>query len=255
MQKKGFTLVELLVVIVIISLIVLIAVPSIIAINKNINKRLYESKKELINSSAEMYANNNPDIFNGRTEVKVTVGELISKGYIEADVENGEGNCSDASGCMINPTNKESMNEKWVIIIKEAVGVRVVEEGESCIESNDPNVQDRCATGTIVEQVCEKFKNGRFIGKYGTGQNEYCACKSVSGVLKLFAATINAEGKIVNVSNSEVDACIITGDETENYLEYDNVLFRVVGLYKLNKGTSDEKIVAKMITNDTIDSN
>ena len=46
MNKKGFTLTELMAVIVIIAIIILIAVPSIMAINKNMNKRVYEKKKE-----------------------------------------------------------------------------------------------------------------------------------------------------------------------------------------------------------------
>ena len=41
MNKKGFSLSELLVVIAIIAVITIIAVPSIITINKNINKRMY----------------------------------------------------------------------------------------------------------------------------------------------------------------------------------------------------------------------
>ena len=39
MNKKGFTLTELLVVIALISIIVLIAVPSVVSISKRINKR------------------------------------------------------------------------------------------------------------------------------------------------------------------------------------------------------------------------
>ena len=63
MNKKGFTLTELLVVIAIISIITLIAVPSVIAINRNMNRRIYSNKVETIISAAEIYATNNPDIF------------------------------------------------------------------------------------------------------------------------------------------------------------------------------------------------
>ena len=40
MNKKGFTLTELLVVIALIAIIVVIAIPSIISINKKINQRV-----------------------------------------------------------------------------------------------------------------------------------------------------------------------------------------------------------------------
>lgn len=251
MNKKGFTLVELLVVIVIISLITLIAVPSIIAINKNINKRLLESKKEMIVASAEVYAENNPDIFNGQTEVKVTVKELINLGFLNPDAKNNEGNCNgNPDGCLINPVDKSSLNDEYVLLRKEAVGVSAIFHGESCSDT-DPN--NMCATGTLVKQVCEKLNTGKFIGKYGTGSTEYCGCK-VTGenVTGIFAAVINPDGSL-NVSSTAVKACIISGDDADNYLRYGGVMWRVLGLYDLYDNSN--KIVAKLITNDTVDNN
>ena len=252
MNKKGFTLVEVLTTIVIITLITLIVIPSIIAINNSVKKRMLKNKEDVIVASAELYATNNPDIFNGQTEVKVTVRELISRGFLNPDAKNNEGNCiNDNKGCLINPVDKSSMNDEYVIIIKQAVGVKVVYKGESC--SDNQNASDSCATGTLVKQVCEKFSKGKFIGKYGTGENEYCTCKMTGETVDgIYETSINADGSLT-ISNTEVDACIITGDDVDNYLEYDNVMFRVVGLYKINKGMAEEKIVAKIITNDTID--
>ena len=97
MKKNGFTLVELLVVIVIISVLSIIVIPSIININKNINKRLLEEKKEHIESSAILYANNNEEIFNGTDEVKVFVYELINTTYLSVDVDTTDNRCSGAS--------------------------------------------------------------------------------------------------------------------------------------------------------------
>ena len=53
MNKKGFTLTELLVVIALISIIVLIAVPSVVSISKRINKRVYNAKIQEIVTAAE----------------------------------------------------------------------------------------------------------------------------------------------------------------------------------------------------------
>ena len=47
-MKKGFTLTELLVVIAIIGVLALLVVPSVLSVNKNINKRLLDNKKEHI---------------------------------------------------------------------------------------------------------------------------------------------------------------------------------------------------------------
>lgn len=59
MKKSGFTLVELLAVILILSLLMVIAVPSIMAISKKMNERGLDSKIELIEDAAVLYAQNN----------------------------------------------------------------------------------------------------------------------------------------------------------------------------------------------------
>ena len=59
-NKYGFTLTEVLVVIAIIGVLSAIAIPSISLINKNINKRMYNEKVDMIKSAAELYATNKP---------------------------------------------------------------------------------------------------------------------------------------------------------------------------------------------------
>ncbi len=243
MNKKGFTLTELLVVVAIISIITLIAVPSVVAINKNMNKRIYGNKVETIISAAQIYAGNNPDIFNGRTEVKVYVRELIQTNYVSSDVAAGTGNCSSEStmGCLIDPRNKISMNENYVLLKKKGVGVSAEFNG----------TESQVVEGTLVEQVCNRFNDGTFVGKWGTGDNDYCGCKfGGSGApTGIYKATKN--GNSLVVSNTEVSACIISGDEKNNYLKYDGVMWRVMGVYNIyNDGN---KLVAKIITNDTVD--
>ena len=130
MNKKGFSLSELLVVIAIIAIITVIAVPSIITINKNINKRMYKEKVEKIVSAAELYATNNPDIFNGKDEVEVLVGELLNSDYLKQDTVKDGSTCESDNGCVINPMNNKSMNNEKVVIRKKAIGV-VAEFGGS----------------------------------------------------------------------------------------------------------------------------
>lgn len=247
MNKKGFTLTEIMAVVAIIAIIILIAVPSIIAINKNMNKRVYEQKKETIVAAAEIYANNNPNLFSDSDRVYVYVYELIEKNYLSADVNNNTSNCTVVNngnnGCMINPIDKTSMNGDYVIITKQSVGVKV-EYYNEVTSTNEEIISD----STLVEQICTRFKNGTFVGKFDSGENDYCMCGiEAKG---LYKAIKDSNGNLQRTNNA-VNACIISGDDVNNYLRYQNVMWRVIGLYNLYNNS--DKLVAKMITDDIVD--
>ncbi len=55
MGKKGFTLMELLAVIVVLGIIAAIAVPSIIGVHNAINKDMLDKKVEIIEEAAKLY--------------------------------------------------------------------------------------------------------------------------------------------------------------------------------------------------------
>ena len=59
MNKKGFTLIEILVVIALIGLIFGLGVPGIIKLKENMNKRSLNSKIALVESSAVLWGNDN----------------------------------------------------------------------------------------------------------------------------------------------------------------------------------------------------
>lgn len=238
-NKKGFTLTELLVVIVIIGVISVIAIPSVMLVNKNINKRLLNQKKETIVSAAELYATDNPDIFNGTNEVKVYVAELINYDYLKIEEKDKNlSNCLNATtdkgeistdGCIINPVDSTSMNTEYVILRKETAGI-IGEYGGDMLSSDNGN--------TLVDAICLRINSGVFVAK--ADETTECACDREISPTKL----------VKKGTNEEVNACLITGQTSENYLLYDNVYFRVIGLYKV-----DNKIVPKMITDNNIDVN
>lgn len=258
MDRKGFTLMELLVVIALIGIITVIAIPSIVTINNRINRRLYKSKVEDIVASGELYGTNNPDIFNGRVEVKVYVYELINAGFLSVDKSADDDVCQTVSsdeyksdkGCVMDPVNRVSMNDNYVLLRKEAIGVSATFQGKTTDISS----------GTLVEQVCERFMNGTFTGKFGTGVNDYCGCAYTdgkpSGLYKLKMSNGKPEEKdgkkvVETGSSAKVSACLVAGDETNNYLKYGGNMWRVMGVYDVYD--DGNRLVAKMITNDNID--
>lgn len=80
-KSKGFTLSELLAVIILLSILSLIAVPSYMVITRNIRNNEYDSKKKYIESIAERYAEDH----NATTSQTITPTRLIASGYISAE--------------------------------------------------------------------------------------------------------------------------------------------------------------------------
>ena len=81
MDKKGFTLVELMAVIVIISIIALVGVTSITGVRKQMDKKLFEEKLNSAISSAEKWGEDNKDML----PTTKTIGQLIVSNYYESE--------------------------------------------------------------------------------------------------------------------------------------------------------------------------
>lgn len=94
MNRKGFTLIELIAVITIMSLIAIITTPAYDSISKSIKTRNYESKKNTIKahtlSYVEKYLKN--EAYNGTTSkiLCFSVNYLIRNGIISSDNEKDE---------------------------------------------------------------------------------------------------------------------------------------------------------------------
>jgi uncharacterized repeat protein (TIGR02543 family)/prepilin-type N-terminal cleavage/methylation domain-containing protein len=120
-DKKGFTLSEILVVIVIIGLILLMAIPSMFGISRSVKKRELESKKDVLVSAAEVYAKNNASKFASIGDflvIQVPVKTLVYYGYVTPDSNETVCGEDQAIGCIVNPVNNTSMNEEMITIRK-----------------------------------------------------------------------------------------------------------------------------------------
>lgn len=119
MNKKGFTLVELLAVLVLISLLMGLAIPGINRISNNMKKKSYNQKIKLIESAAELWGQDNKtrlqttkcNIDNNEVPCyKIKIEELLSENYIDSD---------NNSGKYANPKNDKDMKECIVFVYKQ----------------------------------------------------------------------------------------------------------------------------------------
>lgn len=90
MSKKGFTLVELLAVLVLLTVIVLVAFPNIIGAVKSTNDQLDKATTTLLESIARSYANDNPVKYPTTTTKNycVNVEDLVKEGYTQSPIAN-----------------------------------------------------------------------------------------------------------------------------------------------------------------------
>jgi len=122
MNKKGFTLVELLAVIVILGIVATLAYSSVTTIQKNIEEDMFEKKADIIEEAAIMYGDDilrttlanktSGEKYNGGYCATITVKELVEKGYLDKDNDNTCGN-----GCVVDPNNSNvSLDNNNIII-------------------------------------------------------------------------------------------------------------------------------------------
>ena len=122
MNKKGFTLVEILAVVVILSIILSLATLGVMNIRRNSLQKLVDTKISNLESSAVLYGQENQDELDAECKVgdetyssckKMTVRELIEKDYYKSEETNNNGEKD-----LINNVTRESMLDDKVIIFK-----------------------------------------------------------------------------------------------------------------------------------------
>ena len=90
-MKKGYTLVEVLAVVVLLTLLTFLAMPPIVDYIRNSSGKENEVTKSLIMNSAKMYVNDNfgEYEFNNNFAFCIPVSTLVEQGYLEAPVKYG----------------------------------------------------------------------------------------------------------------------------------------------------------------------
>ena len=106
-MNKGFTLVELLAVIIILGLLLVIAIPSYISIYSGIKRDTLENKISEIESSALSYGSTIKDEVKNSSCVTKSIEDLIKYGNLTSD--------KDSSDVIIDPTKNKPMTGNVLI--------------------------------------------------------------------------------------------------------------------------------------------
>lgn len=119
LNKQGFTLVEILVVIVLISLILGLGIPGIMKLSENMKKRSLNSKINIVESAAIVWGNDNKTLLKkticeinglGYDCYKLSLGNLIEEDYLPSE--------SVDKISYLNPSNKEELINNCIYIYK-----------------------------------------------------------------------------------------------------------------------------------------
>ncbi len=143
-RKKGFTLVELMAVIVILAILAMIAVPNVLNISRNTKQRLYCEKVTNYLSDAKRWGDNHLKELRSDCYIVKNVSFLVSEGF-----------SSDSD--IVSPYNKRDMNYDNIGIYlknKRAYAFYIVDDSFS---SDDKSVLNDCVTYRVCDEGEEEM--------------------------------------------------------------------------------------------------
>lgn len=162
MNKKGFTLIEILAVVAILSLLIGLAVFSGIKIRNNSLEKVVNIKIGELESSAILYGQEHREELNLECEInnekykfckKITVNELISSGYYESNETNKEGK----KDLINNVTNESMLNDIVVMYQKNNRVYAKYLKKDIEVKFGYQNIEKACPDGGNLADCIEKL--------------------------------------------------------------------------------------------------
>ena len=152
-NKKGFTLIEILGVIVIMGLILIVAIPTMSRMIHNNNNQEYDNYNKLVREAAELYASKVKDKIGSSKYIgcaQVDLNTLINEGYVQV-FNDPEVTCTTGDEKIKIRNNKGSIKVNFQLICKRGTK----EEYNTGSENND---KDTCTAYQMLEENNIKMK-------------------------------------------------------------------------------------------------
>lgn len=230
MKKKGFTLAELLAVIVILGLIAIITIPAVTKTLGNTKANLCEDQLKNIKEAARLYGSDHlldlPSAEGDTTNI--TLGVLQDEGYIATDLE--------------NPKNKEPISRDLKITIKKQGKKYVYDVQNFCDSTNDdgniatiPEAQKYKSyktgkTGEVSVIYFNPVENrGCTVEEYNTDTNNETltvVAKQTNGCMKWYAIENSGEDKStvdVLLNHYLLETQLVGGNSNGTYYSFDDI--------------------------------
>ncbi len=240
-NKKGFTLVELLAVIVLLGVLIGIAVPSVLGISKNIKEKMYESKLKTIEVAVEQWAEDNKRDCD--TLKDKTIDDLVTAKYIKSD--------DNKSNDVNDPRNNSSMNSIKISNLKDKDGNKYIDVDKICenyvIAARDNYTASPEAIKETKDYLQNLWSSSPSARSYANSYcNNYGGCLLQTLVEKNYFNSSDFD----NLADSTtIDDYSVTKDGiTRNRYEY------TVNLYKDNSKSPYNTVIFKINTFDASDS-
>jgi len=185
-NKRGFTLVELLAVIIVIGILTMVAIPTIERIAKENREKVYQQQLDNIVLSLKSWASDNrihlPEEEN--ENLTMTLGNLKSEGYIEHEVKNPlTGKCFDNRMTLV--ITKEQNNYDY------SINLDTIEESNECeVDIDSPTI---VLNGNMTENI---EVNSLYVDKGVIAKD-----KDGNDITAHVSTTISGSGNVVDTSN------------------------------------------------------
>jgi len=142
MKKKGFTLIEVLAVIVLLGLIALITVPIIRKTMKDSKQKLYEEQLIQIETGLKNWASSNIFLLpEDNDSIKLSLGQLKQSGFAEKEIKNPKNNKCFSNESILSITK---YNNSYIYEVEEIVDV------DCNLIENTPTIK---LNGNVVEHL------------------------------------------------------------------------------------------------------